>query len=65
MKLNNIEDFKVGNKQSLFFFLFLVGEYYLQFTANVRQDLRKVEGTTTALLTLAKCITDLLDENTA
>lgn len=65
MKLNKIEDFKVSNKQSLFFFLSLVGEYYLQFIANIRQDLRKTETTSATILLLAKCIADLLDKHTA
>lgn len=65
LKLNKIEDFKVSNKQSLFFFLSLVREYYLQFIANIRQDLRKTETTSATTLLLVKCIADLLNKHTA
>lgn len=69
LKVNKIEDFKVSDKQGLFCFLSLIGEYFLQFTANVRQDIRKREAITASVrppaITLSQYITDLLDENTA
>lgn len=67
LKLNKIDDFKVSEKHSLFCFLSLIGEYFPQFTANMRQDMRKTEagGGTAKAMTLTQCITDLLDENTA
>lgn len=57
IKLNKIEDFKVSKKYGLFRFLSLVREYFLQFTANMRQEIRKnenstVKGATTILMTL-------------
>lgn len=57
MKLNKIEDFKVSKKYGLFRFLSLVGEYFLQFIANIRQDIRKneagtIKGTTPTRMTL-------------
>lgn len=69
IKLNKIKDFKVSKKHSLFRFLSLVGEYFLQFTANMRQDIRKneagtIKGTIPIRMTLTQCITDLLDEYT-
>lgn len=69
LKVNKIKDFKVSDKQSLFCFLSLIGEYFLQFIANVRQDIRKREAITTSVrplpIILLQYITDLLDENTA
>lgn len=56
LKLNKIEDFKVSNKYGLFRFLSLIREYFLQFIANIRQDIRKNEvatkGTTIMSITL-------------
>lgn len=64
--MNNILDFKISDKYGLFFFLSLVGEYFPQFIANIRQEIRKnkVIGITTVLI-LLRYITDLLDESTA
>lgn len=50
----------------MFVFLLLIGEYFPQFIANIRQEIRNTEAVgVTSGLTLTKCITDLLDENTA
>lgn len=66
LKVNQIPDFKISNKYGLFVFLLLISEYFPQFTANIRQEIRNTEavGVTSGLI-LTKCITDLLDENTA
>lgn len=65
-KLNNILDFKISDKYGLFFFLSLVREYFPQFTANIRQEIRKNKaiGIITVLI-LLRYITNLLDESTA
>lgn len=65
LKVNQILDFKISDKYGLFVFLLLISEYFPQFIANIRQEIRNTETVGTASsLTLTKCITNLLDENT-